>query len=236
MNTEIFSLTGLTGVFSRNGVMRVLRYDSGAATGGVTPTIRVRSIPSGLFDIEMNPGRTVTLSKPANGLIITNISAGADILGKFTYGDGSVADDAVVGSVALDSATLAAIAANKVPYQHTGSFSDAVAAVANTAQTIFAPAANAAGVILLGAAARTRMSPGIIMKFICHNAAPTTIHQGVTLAQGRADWIDPGGTQEQSFVETDGDIYIPAGSGLYFIANGASLTGSAEKFARWRTL
>lgn len=246
MYTENFSITGATGTWIRQGKIRVIRYDSGAATGNVTPTIRVRSLLGSKFDVELTPGRTVTLTEASDGLLVSNASTGADITGKLTFGDGTVADDAVVGAVDLNAATLTALEsvdlnaatlnALRYPLEHTASFSDAAVAAANTAQTIFAPAANPNGVILLNAHARDRTTLDSIIKFICHTAAPTTVHQGVTVAQGVGDWITPAGSNEAISVNLPAPVFIPAGSGLYFISNNASSLAATFKSARWRAL
>jgi hypothetical protein len=160
------------------------------------------------------------------------------------YGDGDSGSNrftgVVSGIVELGAATLAAIAAlidaARRPYTYTGTFSTTTAAVANTAQTIFAPAANTNGVILMRCSANDRVDLDATAKFIAHTAAPTTVNQGVTIAESVSNYITPASTNEDLTITWDREFFIPAGMGLYYISDSASQVAKTSKSATWRAL
>lgn len=229
MNTEQFSVIGATGTWTRQGVIRVLRYDSGAATGGVTPTIRVRSAAGSKFDVELNPGRTVTLTEPANGIIINNISAGADIVGKITFGDGTVTDDAVVGSVALDVATIAQLKGLRA----TASYAQNTAAAAGL-QTLVAPGANVNGLWVTQAMLQCYSnvaSTGVALLAKAGVVPASTADGDVLLFAGStvANYVQP--------VTLPAPAFVAAGMGLYtYNAIADSAAAAPIRAARWLLL
>lgn len=232
MKTENFSLTGASGVWSRNGIIRVLRYDEGDA-GGPTPLIRVTSASGSDVDVEMKPGRLITLKEPINGLVIRNLS-GASITGKFTWGDGNVEDNTFSGTFDLTLATINALINAKYntrPEASNGNFQDASTLVANTPLTVFAPGVNTNGAILLSAHCFDA-AINLPQVFIAKATPPASTTDGevvfASTALGATATAYMGGVLPSP-------QFIAAGKGLYFIGAQGGSVGSTRS-ARYRLL
>lgn len=236
MFTEPFSITGASGTWARNGLIRVIRYDEGAATGGAKATIRVRSAGGSKFDFELNPGRTITLQEPANGILINNISGGADIVGKLTYGDGSVTDDSVLGSVDINAATINALLAGKYnvrPEAATANFKSVTALAATTPDTLVTPGANVSGILVLSASTMNQVASGSSkVSLIAKNAAPTTNIDGEVLMM--SGFVGASGSTNFDAATLPGPVFVPAGLGLYYISDAAQSVGA--RVCRWKLL
>lgn len=107
------------------------------------------------------------------------------------------------------------------------SFASSALLAANTAQQVFAPAANVRGAWIVAAAARSgnSTSNGEIA-LIAKTSAPTTVVDGDVLAG--VDCMMQQGTPA-SFVVTaklQSRIFVPAGKGLYWISNIAEGAGT----------
>lgn len=241
MFTENFSLTGLTGTFQRMGVFRTIRYDEGTATGGVAPTIRVTSLQGNKIDFEMKPGRIVNLTEPINGLIIKNASTGANITGKISYGDGQVTDTAITGAVDLNTNTIQALttaAYKERPEAPTATYKSTANITANTAEQLVAPGANVAGIIVQEAKICLFGGAAIALgAFITKTSAPATVTDGdPVLYAGLINTTSGGNTVSRG--DLDGDTFIPAGQGLYFICDTAIAVaaGGQARMCRYRVL
>lgn len=111
MKTEIFTCNAGNGqAWSADGLIKVIRYESGNA-GGITPTIRIKSLMGNVYDLEMVPGRQVRLPEAVRGIVVQNISGAASLSGKLTLGAGDITDNSIVGEVSvIDSAYLRTLA------------------------------------------------------------------------------------------------------------------------------
>lgn len=180
--------------------------------------------------------------------VIFITSAAAQTI-RFAYGSGEAGTRNTSGSVTLlnavtlDAATLAALGSTDInpaslatmrqPLAATGNFKSSGALAATTPETIFTPAANVNGAILLSAGFNiignaTLTAPSVLAKA----SAPTTNIDGEVIfgatysAINGTTYIDTGQLSQPQF--------IAAGLGLYYIQASAGLTGS--RFARYRLL
>ncbi len=97
MKTEKFNLLSGTDTQTFDAEVRVIKYDSGQS-GGLMPTIRVRSLSGGAYDVELTPGRQITLPQVTRGIVIQSLT-GQGVSGKLTIGAGDVTDNNVTGEV-----------------------------------------------------------------------------------------------------------------------------------------
>lgn len=221
MKTYNFSLASATDTVVFDTLVRVIRYDEGSGTG--TPSIRIKSLSDGSFDVEMKPGKVLKLPDIVRGLVITNLTAGA-ITGKITIGAGDITDNNLSGTVTLDAAALAALesvdlnaatlATMRQPLAGTNSYSQSGAMTANTAVQVFAPAANVNGAILLGASISGYSSE---VSLLAKTSAPANDGDGDLMLRSL---IRSYSTGSASNFYSD-SCYMPqlvdAGKGLYFI-------------------
>lgn len=111
MKTERFSLASATDVAVFDTLVKVIRFDEGNA-GGLPVIIKVKSLSGGAYEVEMKPGRQITLPEVTRGVVISNMSGGA-LSGKITLGSGDVSDNSVVGSVeVIDGGKARTLAGN----------------------------------------------------------------------------------------------------------------------------
>lgn len=156
----------------------------------------------------------------------------------------------ISGNVALDAATLAALesvdlnaatlATIRQPLLSTGWFIGTAALAANTPDTIFTPAGNVSGAVVLTAEFSIFGGAGIpAAAFVAHTAAPANISTGEhILGAGMVSNTSGGNTC------TNGRLpcaqYIAAGKGLYFISDtasgGAVVPGNSYRSCRYRLL
>jgi len=151
-----------------------------------------------------------------------------DLSGSINSGQILIASD----SEMVDS-TFQAVGAIAVrPEGNTGFWVDTANAVANTPLTIFTPASNVNGALVLQAS--TYYSPASAGNdVICHGtAAPATIASNAPILMG-GNMANNGATPWNSGV-LNGAAYIPAGHGLYHISSIG--TASHVKFARYKML
>lgn len=236
METLAFSCDVTNGqVWSRDGLFRSIRYESGAATGGVPPVIRVRSVVGQAYDCEMVPGKTITIPEAARGIVIQNISGGAVLAGKITAGAGSITDNSVVGTVSLDAAALLALEQINVrPEGASGSYKATTAMAVNTAEQIFSPGANANGAILLNASWFLGNGAGpFYAAIVAKNGVPANITDGEVVANASSVMIV--GTAVYECGDFQYPQMIPAGLGLYFISTGTTAAGY-PRAARFKLL
>lgn len=99
MKTERFSLASAADVAVFDTLVKVIRFDEGNA-GGLPVIIKVKSLSGGAYEVELKPGRMITLPEVTRGVVISNLSGGA-LAGKITIGAGMVDDNAVVGEVSI---------------------------------------------------------------------------------------------------------------------------------------
>lgn len=99
MKTINFSLNSATDVQTFDNMVQVIRFDE-LVSGASDARIRIRSLSGGAFDVEMKPGRIITLPEPVRGFIVTNMSSAA-MTGKITYGTGNIQDTFITGSVSI---------------------------------------------------------------------------------------------------------------------------------------
>jgi hypothetical protein len=123
------------------------------------------------------------------------------------------------------------------PEAASGSYSSGAALAANTADTIFTPAANTNGAIVQYAVAMQCDGVNFGMpSFLYKSSPPATIFDGVVIASthklfGAAGAGSGGGCELQA------PVYIPAGNGFYFITSYASgVTVNNGRSARYKLL
>lgn len=217
METVAFDCSAANGqVWSRDGLFRCIRYDSGAASGGVTPTIRIRSLVGQAYDCELVPGRQVTIPDAARGILVQNISGGAVLTGKITLGAGQVTDNSIVGEVSLNAAALAALEQINVrPEESTTSYFSNAVSIANTAQNIFSAGSNVNGAILLSAQVMFNGAVGNSCALIAKATAPANCGDGEVLLISELT-VNAASVCGSASVFTE--QAISAGKGLWFIS------------------
>lgn len=176
--------------------------------------------------------------------IIQITSASAQTI-RIAYGSGEAGTRNTAGSVsvlnavALDAATLAAlesvdlnaatVAALNRPKAATGKYVSSAAVAANTPDTIFTPAANVNGAILLYAESTSlNTTSQIFPTFIAKMSAPVNVSDGEVIHRSQlaafinTNFVEAGCLQEPQF--------IPAGLGLYYIQSGPSTPTRSCRF------
>jgi hypothetical protein len=156
-------------------------------------------------------------------LIVTDIS-GAPNSGTIVVGDSNFIDDTIVLSSAI----------NVRPEVGSGFFTDNSAAAANTAITIFTPASNTNGVIILNAeASEETAGTACFGGFIAHTSAPANTTTGENIASLLYVAQVSGGRNFSAKLNTP--ALIAAGKGLYYLASAAPSTNGLRS-ARWKNL
>jgi hypothetical protein len=145
----------------------------------------------------------------------------------------------VTGTVALDAATLAALEQINVrPESETGSWGFTAVTVANSAQTIFTPASNLNGAILLSAGFSIyggASAPSV--SIIAKSSAPANVLDGsIIFGGGISLTASGGGNLSQGTMPKE--QFIPAGLGLYFITDIATTSagGGSYRSCRYKLL
>lgn len=205
-----------------------------------TPIDVVLSDFNGAQSARMNQASASFYSKGVSFGVVQITSAAAQTI-RFAYGTGETGTRRATGSVtisgavALDAATLLALEQINVrPEAATGFFSSMAALAVNTPETLFTPAANTNGAILLTAGFTSVELINFMAVFIAKNAAPAAVTDGEVIAQSTTPYSSSNGYSNLTLPSAQ---FIPAGKGLYFIANTA-LTASANdmRSARYRLL
>jgi hypothetical protein len=141
----------------------------------------------------------------------------------------------VTGTVALDAATLTAIA---TPKASTGYFLSEVALSANTPLTVFTPASNVNGAILLSADISDFDSTAnaSISAFLAKSSAPTLVSDGEPLLISRL--LSAYSTSNHYLGASLNEAqYIAPGLGLYFIRTKAiGVVAGVQRTCRYRIL
>lgn len=155
-------------------------------------------------------------------LTIRDIS-GAPNSGTIVVGDSNFIDDTIVLSSAI----------NVRPEVESGSWADVSVLAASTPLTIFTPASNVNGAILLSASLNENVSVVGNAAFISKTSAPASITDGSIVLQG----LYNGSTQNTLTASLPKEEWIPAGRGLYYIANAAlGATAANLRSARYKLL
>jgi hypothetical protein len=160
-------------------------------------------------------------------LIIKNLTGGA-VSGTILIGtDGSYLNMQMQLS---GSITVRPEAAN-------GFYSTGAAIAANTADTIFTPAANANGAIVQYASALQCDGVNFGMPtFIYKASAPANCFDGTVVAMGNR-LFGAAGAGSGAGCELSKDVFIPAGNGFYFITSYASgVTANNGRSSRYKLL
>lgn len=162
---------------------------------------------------------------------------------KFYYGDGDSGSNrftgAVTGTLALDAATIAALIAGKYivrPELSTGNFNNSAALAANTPLTVFTPAANLNGAIILSAEISDFDATFSSGGFIAKSSAPTSVNDGELILMSRTI-----GAYSTTNLISGGSLpkeqSIAAGLGLYFIRGSAlSVSMPNSRSCRYKLL
>lgn len=139
----------------------------------------------------------------------------------FRYGNGDTGSNVFSGNVtgsivSLDAPTIAALIARQYPPVSTGSVMSTAALSANTPITIFTPAANVNGAILLSADISEFDATQSAAGFVAKASAPTSVTDGEPIFMSRM--IGAYATTNHYFGGSlSKEQYIAPGLGLYFI-------------------
>lgn len=142
------------------------------------------------------------------------------------------------GSVAQIAVTNAGGYTAVRPEAATSTYKSNVIIVANTAETLFTPAANVNGAILQMASFNLYGGASVILAaFLAKNAAPANPMDGEPLLWGGFVNSNAGGSNVTAAMLPQ-QLFIAAGLGLYFIADNATATtgGASARAARWKLL
>lgn len=181
------------------------------------------------------------------GALILQDASGAPNVGQILVASSEFQDNRLNGTVDLSAASLAAlesvdlnaatIDAVRRPLASTGFFSDASAITALTPVTVFTPAANVNGAIVLNAGINKYHNVGAgVDAFLAKNGAPASIVDGEEIlscgvATSSAAAVNIG-VARLSIPQ-----FVPAGLGLYFISENSYAAGlSNKRYARYRLL
>ena len=148
---------------------------------------------------------------------------------------------AALESVDLNPATLAALESVdlnvstrdslKTPVSANGSFASGVAVAANTPITVFTPAANVNGAILLSASMHSSEAATHMTAFLARTVAPTSVFDGEVFLLAAFTGSSNGSAQLHS------SQFIQPGQGLFFIASSAvNANIYSGRACRWRLL
>jgi hypothetical protein len=200
------------------------------------------------IEVELREGERFKLSQPTKRIYITNTSASpvdvslvigsgefasfrmAGEVGVVDFADLITASEAtqaaagnIVGVLGDINNSMTLATALKLPdrFDSTGDYAETSGLTANTAVAVFAPASNTSGAIVWAASATSYNSPsGHRLSLLAKTGAPTTINDGkvIAVAVMRAS----SGSIDLSLARP---IFLPAGLGLYFIADLATAGG-----------
>ena len=138
------------------------------------------------------------------------------------------------GSVAQIAVTNAGGYTAVRPEQSTNFWVDTSIVVANTALTVFTPAQNPNGVILLSAQSTEEYTTGFgLGAFIAHTSAPANVTTGEIMAILQYSGIITGARDANCSLNSP--QFIAAGKGLYYISQFAASTNGMHA-ARWKAL
>ena len=160
-------------------------------------------------------------------------ASGAANVGSIIVGEEGFVDNRMIlgtsSALALDSPTQIAL---RTPFASTGNYKSNTALVANTPDTVFLPATNINGAIILSASAFDYDGNNTPLVLLAKNAAPTTDIDGEVLASSSITVV-PSSNYYQ--LQLQGQQYIAAGLGLYFIQGTASGT-VPRRYCRYKLL
>lgn len=137
----------------------------------------------------------------------------------------------VVGDLGLNVATINSLIR---PEPSNGNFANIAALVGNTPLTVFTPAANVNGAVLLSADISAVDTSLGAQAFIAKSSAPTSITDGEVLLVTKTILAS---TNTVIGAVLPKEQFIAAGLGLYFLASSAAAAnGSSIRAARYRLL
>jgi hypothetical protein len=106
-------------------------------------------------------------------------------------------------------------------YRYAASYVSNTALAANTAGTVFAPASNTKGAVVLCSMNSSYTAPGYV-QLVAHTSAPANMTTGDVLAVGQA--VTGFSTSFGTSFQMPLPVFIPAGKGLYSISSAAEAT------------
>jgi hypothetical protein len=187
---------------------------------------------TGDISITRNGGSTIKPLRAGRGernveflrLLVRDLS-GAPNSGTILVGDSDFIDDTIVLSSAI----------NVRPEAHSGDFKSMASLASNVSETIFTPALNTGGAILLTAEmssydAASFPNPVIVAK----SSAPTTPLDGVIYLASKLTAYP--GANSATGATLPKEQLIPAGLGLYFISSGGFAANQCLRTARYKLL
>lgn len=188
-----------------------------SATGALDVTVEGIGTISGMLT-----GQAVR-DTPYSRIVIKDVSGSVNS-GTILCSGSEFMDNRTYGVNSLDTATIASI--RNRPEMQTGSFADTSALVANTPITIFTPAANVNGALLLSAALTyldlTSTAIRFVQTFVSSNVTPAGPYAGAVLLQGLHYLVSSAASTFGGGAQLAAPQFIGPGQGLYFVSSAAT--------------
>lgn len=195
-----------------------------SATGAVNVTVEGRGKLT-----SMQAGQALQ-GVDFDALIIQDAS-GAGSTGQILVASAEFKDNRLNGTVDLSAASLQALESIDLnpttrniltrPLQYTSSYQSQASLAANTPEVVIPPADNLNGAILLRFHASNYPANGNLETLVAKATAPASIIDGKIVARASQLWPNGSATNIQSEIRVENPVLIPAGMGLYYIANAA---------------
>lgn len=158
---------------------------------------------------------------PYTRLVLTDTSGAANA-GTILCSGSEFVDNRTYGVNSLDTATIISLKLpTPRPEIYTNWYQTQAPFLANTAETVFSAAANVNGVIVQSLTSMNYGAFGSVETFLAKSTAPINFLDGTIIALSQAT-LSNMSTNNYTVINCEKDIFIPAGQGLFFIANSAS--------------
>lgn len=169
-------------------------------------TVQLYASPGFIANLPFTYFKVVNTAQPGKKI---RVAYGVDI----DFQPGSIAQIAVTNVGGYTSIR---------PEESTGFFNDVSTIVANTPITVFTPAVNINGAVLLSAHMADIATAAQLQVFIAKNSAPANIGDGEIMLMSAPSAV---GAAQYSANSLHEPMYIGAGKGLYFISSFAGAAG-----------
>lgn len=232
MKTLNFAIGPGSPSWSFNNLVRSIRYESGDA--GVNDNVLlITDVTGNMINAEMRPGDLIKLPELAQGIQVLS-PGNFSVTGKITVGAGDITSNRSVGQFTVNGSVGITGPVEVRPELATASWASTATFAANTAVTIFTPAANVNGAIILAAYANDAASTNPNIALIARSSAPASITDSDVLCQSLTDGFNTGSNVSAN-LRLQEPVRIASGLGLYIISSVAGTAGML-KSARWRML
>jgi len=120
------------------------------------------------------------------------------------------------------------------PESSTGNFNDTGVVAVNTPTTVFTPASNVNGAIILSGQINSTVAAGTIECFIAKNSAPINVQDGEIILSAYSNSFSS--TNAFTNCSISKEQYISAGKGLYYISNSIITAAAGIRQLRYKLL